>query len=205
MPDYAVSLDGNTIEVCPGCGKTKHMTPDVVGRRVVCKRCGRQFRAGDRADSPPPWAAQPAAFATNGATVAPPPSVAVPPPFPVTFEPDDAIGAARRPAKSSAAGSPSTIGVVVPMLVSAIANVVMRLVRIATVCGMPIGIGMIVLCVFEFLFYAHHEELPPANFLDRAKTLGILEIVAGVFNLVSLVCGILVLIHAGKLRRAAAA
>ena len=96
----------------------------------------------------------------------------------------------------------NTSGVVVPILISAIANVVLGLAWLGVTfgCAFPVSIALWVLCIFEFMLYARADRLPPAQLAAKAHTLGILEIIAGLFNLVSLVCGIIVLINASKLK-----
>lgn len=88
-----------------------------------------------------------------------------------------------------------------PVLISAIGNVAIGCVWISTICGIPIGIAMIVLCVFEFMFYSDSDRLSPDQLVRKSGTLAICEIVCGLFNLVSLVCGILLLINKGKYHR----
>lgn len=60
---------------------------------------------------------------------------------------------------------------------------------------------MFILCVFEFWLYGESDRLPPHKLASRAGTLGIFEIICGLFNLVSFVCGIIVLINIGKYKR----
>ena len=90
----------------------------------------------------------------------------------------------------------------VPILISAIANLVLGIVWISTCFGAVLGVPMLVLSIFEFIHYSKSDELSSAKFASKAETLGILEVIEGLcLNLVSLVCGILVLIHVGKYRK----
>ncbi len=70
------------------------------------------------------------------------------------------------------------------------------LVWISTLCGVVIGVPQIVLAIFEILFFAQADKKPLDAALSQAKLLGILEIVSGLFNLISFVCGILTLVFA---------
>lgn len=86
-----------------------------------------------------------------------------------------------------------------PVLISAISNIVVGLLWLASCFGAILVIPMVVLCVFEFKLYADADTIPDAELGVRAKNLGVFEIIVGLFNTVSLVCGIIVLINAGKL------
>lgn len=99
------------------------------------------------------------------------------------------------------ATQPGISGVTVPLLISGIANIVVGLLWLGATfgCAFPISIGLWVLAVFEFMLYASAERMPITKLGRQAHTLGIIEIVAGLFNTVTLVCGIIVLVHASKL------
>jgi hypothetical protein len=60
---------------------------------------------------------------------------------------------------------------------------------------------MIILCVFELSLYSKAAQLHPEELARRAKTLGIFEILVGLVNLPTLICGIILLIQAGKVSR----
>jgi Zn-dependent protease with chaperone function len=60
---------------------------------------------------------------------------------------------------------------------------------------------MIALCVAEIVFLSGMRKLPDTEIRSRATLLGILEIVAGLFNLVSLACGIVTLVFASTATR----
>ena len=60
---------------------------------------------------------------------------------------------------------------------------------------------MMILCIFEFMYYGDSDQLSPEELIRRAGILAIYEIVCGPFNLVSFVCGILLLINKGKYKR----
>ena len=93
----------------------------------------------------------------------------------------------------------SPAGITAPVLISAIGNIVVGLAWAATCFGIVLTIPMVILCVFEFSLYAQAGRLPPPTLARKAKTLGIFEVIVGLFNLISLVCGIIVLINAGKI------
>jgi hypothetical protein len=99
---------------------------------------------------------------------------------------------------------PSRSGVKIPLLISAIADLVVGLIWIATCFGAFIGVPMILLCVFEFSLYGRADSLPRNVLAGKAKTLAIFQIVVGLFNMITLVCGIISMINAGNLQRAGA-
>lgn len=89
----------------------------------------------------------------------------------------------------------------VPILVSAIGNIVVACVYISTCLLAILAIPCIVLCVFEFILYVRADELRPRDFVKRAQNMAIAEVVVGLINLVSLVCGIVILANAPTARR----
>lgn len=97
----------------------------------------------------------------------------------------------------------STGGVTTPVLISAIGNILVALFYFGTCFLFFIGIPLVILCIFEFIFYGSRFDRAPEELASKARTLGIIEIVAGFFNLISLVCGIIVLVNAGSLERRA--
>lgn len=86
--------------------------------------------------------------------------------------------------------------VAVPILVSGISNVVFGIIwTLATlsvvVCfGFLIGVPMVCMGIFELMTYANRR-----SYRGSAKPIGVFEIIVGLFNWVSFVCGILVLVH----------
>jgi uncharacterized Zn finger protein (UPF0148 family) len=94
---------------------------------------------------------------------------------------------------------PSRDGVKIPLLISAISNIVVGLLWASSCIGIVFTVPMIILCVFELKLWSNADSLPLREFGRRAKTLGIFEIVVGLANTPTLVCGILVLINAGKM------
>jgi len=89
-------------------------------------------------------------------------------------------------------------GIKICTLVSGVANILAGLVWISTLCGAPIGIGQIVLAIFEILYFAQADKKPLDQAINQAKLLAVFEIISGVFNIVSLPCGILVLVFANQ-------
>jgi hypothetical protein len=87
------------------------------------------------------------------------------------------------------------------LLVSAIGNIVIGLFWLSSCFGVVFTVPMVILCIFEFTLYAKIDDLPVPVLVPKAKTLGIFEIIVGLANIVSLVCGILNLIHTGKVTR----
>jgi hypothetical protein len=95
----------------------------------------------------------------------------------------------------------------VPILISGILNVIYcvisLLVMVASCIGViliPLLIPLIVLCVFEFVYYGTADQHPPPKAIRDGRTIAICEIVAGVLsaNLFVLVCGILALVSCGQ-------
>ena len=89
-------------------------------------------------------------------------------------------------------------GIKICILISGVANILSGLFWTSTVCGAIVGVPQIVLAIFEFVFFAQADKKPVHEALDQAKVYGILEIVSGLINLVSLVCGILVLVFSSN-------
>ena len=87
-------------------------------------------------------------------------------------------------------------GIKICVLISGVGNVLLGLFWISTLVGAIIGIPQIVLAVFEFIFFAQADNKPLHQALSQSKTLAILEIISGLCNPFSLVCGILVLVFA---------
>jgi hypothetical protein len=79
------------------------------------------------------------------------------------------------------------------------ANIVVGLIWAATCFGIVLTIPMVILCIFEFALWSQADSLSPRQVGGRAKTLGIFEIIVGLANTPTLICGIIVLINSGKL------
>ncbi len=90
-------------------------------------------------------------------------------------------------------------GIKVPVLISAISNIVVGLIWAATVLGIIFTIPMVILCIFELTLWSQADSLSLGQLRRRAKTLGIFEIIVGFVNIIALICGIIVLINSGKL------
>lgn len=102
--------------------------------------------------------------------------------------------------------SPSYSGVRIPVLISAIFNVLLAIAWLFGTlfffcCGAIVAVPLIVLAVYEFSFYNESLRLPSQEVARKAHTLGIWEIVLGVLsgNIPVLVCGIITVVNAGKL------
>lgn len=106
-----------------------------------------------------------------------------------------------RPTPPSSGGTGFQMpGIATPLLVSAIGNIVVGLLWASTCFGIVFTIPMAVLCVMEFSLYAEVEKLPKSEVARRATGIAWFEIIVGLFNLVSLVCGIVLLVNISKLR-----
>jgi hypothetical protein len=58
---------------------------------------------------------------------------------------------------------------------------------------------MVILCIFEFGLWSKADSLSPQRLGGQAKSLAIFEILVGLANTPTLICGIIVLINSGKL------
>ncbi len=105
------------------------------------------------------------------------------------------------PPRAPGVNRPPVGWVKVPLLVSAVSNLAIGLAWVSLCVTAPLGIGLWVLCAFEFRLYGELEEIDGKEAARRAHTMGIVEIVCGLVNFVSLACGIVVLIESGKLER----
>lgn len=92
--------------------------------------------------------------------------------------------------------------VTLPILISAIANLVAGyLWLVLSSCfAVFLTAPMLVLCAFEFIYFARAPQMTARDIDRRGTTLGVFEIILGIFNGVSFVCGILVLLNTMKLR-----
>lgn len=95
---------------------------------------------------------------------------------------------------------PSISGVTVPVLISAISNIIVGLLWLSTCFFAFLAIPMAILCIFEFALYAKAEQLHPMELRAKAQNLGVFEIIIGLVNTPTLICGIIVLINSSKLR-----
>jgi len=87
------------------------------------------------------------------------------------------------------------------LLISGIGNVVVGLLWLVTCYGIIFTVPMVILCVFEFSLYWNAPRMRPVQLVSRAQTLAVFEILVGLMNGVSLVCGILVLVGCSNLQR----
>lgn len=86
-----------------------------------------------------------------------------------------------------------------PLLISAISNIVVGLIWLATGIGIVFTIPMVILCIAEFGLWSKADGLPPRELGEKAKSLAIFEILVGLANTPTLVCGIITTINSGKL------
>jgi hypothetical protein len=90
-------------------------------------------------------------------------------------------------------------GIKVPVLISAISNILVGLFWVSTCFGFVFAVPLFILCIFEFSLWADADKLSARRLSERGKTMGIFEIVVGLANTVSLICGIILLINSGKI------
>jgi hypothetical protein len=92
-------------------------------------------------------------------------------------------------------------GILVPVLISAICNILVSLVWLSLCFTFFLAIPLIILCICEFVLYSQASELPPNSLASKAQTLAIFEILLGLFSTPTFICGIIVLINANKLSK----
>jgi len=92
--------------------------------------------------------------------------------------------------------------VTIPILISSLANLVAGAVWFFSSCfGFFVTAPLLVLATFELWTFARATQLRPQELTRRVTVLGICELVAGVFNLVSLICATVALLNLGKVGR----
>lgn len=158
--------------------------PELVGKWVACPICQQQFvLPGGQLSTPRP-------VATMQATSSPATNY-------LSTNPGDWL-----------------TGIKVPILISGILNAIYSavslLVLVATCVGVifvPLVVPLIILCVFEIVYYGSADRLPPRKALNDGRTLAICEIVAGALtvNVFVLVCGILALVGCSQAEQRLAA
>jgi hypothetical protein len=139
--------------------------------------------------------------------------------------PGGQLSAPHPPAYSFAAGPhptsqhrPATgdwlANIKVPILISGILNAVysalVLVVLVASCVGVifvPLLVPLVVLCVFEFVYYGSADRLPPRKAIGDGRTIAICEIVAGALsaNVFILTCGILALVGCSQAEQRLAA
>ncbi len=91
--------------------------------------------------------------------------------------------------------------IMIPIVLSAIWNLVMGMVYISTCIGIIIGGPMMILALSELQTYSNARAMRRRELADRAQLLGVLEIVAGLFNGAGIVFGVLTLVGASQIGR----
>lgn len=206
----------NTYVVCPNCGKQCRVPEASIGLRIGCPKCRHPLTVPQRmvepqnvqAESPKLSAVAPKRLSlycphchielslapeSAGETVSCPSCSG-------RFQ-------APLPKAATVAGASSEVnerelnpGIKICVLISGIADILLGVFWITTICGVVIGVPQIILGIFEITFFSQVDGMPIRTAKKKANNLGILEIISGLFNLVSLVCGILVLIFVSKQR-----
>ena len=93
-------------------------------------------------------------------------------------------------------------GITAPLVISAVANILVGLAWavLGFVCfGWVLSIFMWILCVFEFSLYIKADHLSPVALSGRSKVIAVCEIIIGLFNTPTLICGIIQLVSASRL------
>ncbi len=167
---------------CPHCGNLLANDPALSDQIVICPHCQGKLQMPS-AQPPIPVAAP---FQ--------PPLPA--PPVQVNLNVSQFTHAASPPLPSYGSYSNAPAGITVPVLISAISNIIVSLFWISTFIGIVIAVPMVVLCVFEFRLYSRAQTVPVERLASEAVTIGIFEIAVGLFNWFALVCGIIVIVNA---------
>lgn len=84
---------------------------------------------------------------------------------------------------------------IVTILISAISNIVFGLFWCGIIIGFPIGLAMFVLSYYEFSAYGKRKTYDLIEYRKVTFQLGVAEIILGLFNGISLVCGIITLLN----------
>lgn len=82
------------------------------------------------------------------------------------------------------------------VLISGISNVLFGLGWSSTCILAIIGVPQLVLAIFEIIYFASADGMPPDKARGQAKVLAIFEIICGLANPFSLIAGIIVLVKA---------
>jgi integral membrane sensor domain MASE1 len=92
--------------------------------------------------------------------------------------------------------------VTIPILVSSLANLIAGYLWFLASClGIFVSAPLLVLAAFELWTFTRASRLGAEELRRRVTLLGLLELVAGVFNLVSLVCATVALLSLDKVER----
>jgi len=86
----------------------------------------------------------------------------------------------------------------IPVLVSGVFNLVFAVGLGATGCLIPLAIPLVILAYYEIKLFQKTDDIPTHEFAAEAKSLAIYEIIVGVFNTPTLICGIILIIQGGK-------
>jgi hypothetical protein len=167
-----------TVAQCRGCGQKYYRVSDPNADR--CPSCGLS------ASAPP-------AFGMTSATAGG--SMAV-------YSAAPGVGHAGHPARDyEIAQMHSRLSTIQGcVMASGILNVIMGSLLTLTCYGSVIGIPMLILGIFELIHHSKRNTLPPYYYASASITLGIFEIVVGLFNIVTLIMGIIVLGHATSVK-----
>lgn len=173
---------------CPHCRAAMQFVPEMAGTYVACPICRQAFvmPAGPRPEVPPtgygvPATTNPYAESRRGY----------------------GQGYAQHGPYGPYPRYDWLAGVKVPILISGILNAVAAVIWLLTCLGIIFSVPLFILCVFEFSYYSNADKMPPPRAVHEGRTLGIWEIVVGVFtlNVISLICGILAMVNANQAQR----
>lgn len=101
--------------------------------------------------------------------------------------------------RGTSRAGPTRDSIKIPLLISAISNIVVGLIWASTCVGIVLTVPMVILCIFEFSLWSKADSLQPRRLGEDAKRLSIFEIVVGIANTPTLICGIIIQIKSGKL------
>lgn len=178
--------------ICPHCMAKLQIEPSFAGLPVACPTCRGRFQA------PLPKAADPneinrpfcdaGHFSSTSGDTRYGDSGALDGNF-AGFQ--SRYSSTRGPARARAELNP---GIPICILVSGIANIVIGCLWICTILGVVIGVPQLILGLFEIVYFCQSSNVSTQQAIAKARILGVLEIVSGLANLVSLICGIMVVV-----------
>ncbi|AMV31271.1 hypothetical protein VN12_04075 [Pirellula sp. SH-Sr6A] len=108
------------------------------------------------------------------------------------------VNASRAQETSTSKGDSFSTASSVTILISGVSNIILAIFWMVFIITIPISIALVVLAIFEFMFYSGRDDMTRAKFRSSATTLGVCGIVCGLFNTISLVCGIITLANLPK-------
>lgn len=164
---------------CPSCAQSIQNDGTLSGHVVACPNCGNHFQM--------PGVAVPPIPVHSNAQVGGPPTINV-------FMSQQVTATAAYDWNHQG----SLGGLSVPLLISAISNILVGLFWLATLFGVVLAIPMFILSVFELILYSRVGHEPVARSASSARIVAIFELIVGIFNLPTMICGIILLVNSSS-------